>query len=529
MEDLQGVTGSVCVGRTNLFRRSRLVTQLLVLRCKTKLECYLWFIFRGLVPKLDGYIVNDLLFSTDAHQRAADLTAAFIDRYHRSLADRPVFPDIDRDALRDILEEPFPEDGRSIEALFEELETTIVPNSTHAAHPRFLPYVQPSPNAISPYAEMVASVINQNCNLWTLSPAANAIEQKVVRWFADLFSFEDTAGGLITSGGSMANLIALTAARDHHLGDNARTQGLQGRSSALVLYTSEEIHSSIDKAVSALGLGCDNLRHIPCDDAFRMRTDLLEDAVERDRAAGLTPFCVVGSSGTVTTGSIDPIAELSDFCKTQKLWLHIDGAYGALAVMSDRFREPLSVIGLADSVSLDPHKYLFASFEAGCVIVNDVATLRHSFNFSPSYLTMEADPDLINFSDCGPQLSRGFKALKVWWSLRLFGRKAYASVIDRMTDFATYMGKIAETRPEFELLAPVVFNCVCFRLVGLSDYENKTVLKRLVDSGTAFLGPASLKGRFGFRACFMNLRTTKNDVELIMDELAALARTGAIS
>ncbi|MGI9202493.1 MAG: pyridoxal phosphate-dependent decarboxylase family protein, partial [Woeseiaceae bacterium] len=330
----------------------------------------------------------------------------------------------------------------------------------------------------------------------------------------------------ITSGGSMANLIALTAARDHCLGDNARTQGLQGRSSVLVLYTSVEAHSSIDKAVSALGLGCDNLRHIPCDDAFRIRLDRLEQAIKQDRDAGLTPFCVVGSSGTVTTGSIDPIEDLSKLCKAQNMWLHIDGAYGALAVMSKRYREPLSVIGLADSVSLDPHKYLFASFEAGCVIVKDAATLQHSFNFSPSYLTMESDPDLINFSDYGPQLSRSFKALKVWWSLRHFGRKAYASVIERMTDLASYMGEVAESRPEFELLTPVVFNCVCFRLIDLSDDENKAVLKRLVDNGTAFLGPALLNGRFGFRACFMNLRTSENDVEIIMDELAALARNG---
>jgi len=468
---------------------------------------------------------DDLLFSANESKRAAELTAAFIDRYHASLTDRPVFPDIDRDAIRRILEEPLPEAGSSIEALFEELDSTVVPNSTHAAHPRFLPYVQPSPNGISPYAETVAAVINQNCNLWTLSPSANAIEQRVVRWFADLFGFGDTAGGIITSGGSMANLIALTAARDNQLGEKARTQGLQGRSSALVLYTSDQVHSSIDKAVSALGLGCDNLRHISCDGAFRIRLDLLERAVKRDREAGLTPFCVVGSSGTVTTGSIDPIEELSNFCRTQNMWLHIDGAYGALAVMSERFREPLSVIGLADSVSLDPHKYLFASFEAGCIIVRDTATLLHSFNFSPSYLTMEADPDLINYADYGPQLSRGFKALKVWWSLRLFGRKAYASIIDKMTDLANYMGNTAEMRPEFELLTPVVFNCVCFRLAGLNDVENKVVLKRLVDGGTAFLGPASLKGRFGFRACFMNLRTSKSDIDLIMDELVMLSRS----
>ncbi len=467
----------------------------------------------------------NLLFSSEEHQQAANLTKTFIERYHASLADRPVFPNVDRDSIRTILEEPFPENGCSLEDLYEELETAIVPNSTHTAHSRFLPYVQPSPNAVSPYAEMVASVLNQNCNLWTLSPAANAVEQKVVRWFAGLFGFGDEAGGLITSGGSMANLIALTSARDHRLGESARTEGLQGRKSPLVLYTSEEVHSSIDKAVSVLGLGVNHLRRIPCDEHFRIRLDLLANAVIEDRETGLTPFCVVGSAGTVTTGAVDPIAELSAYCRSQNLWLHIDGAYGALTVLSDRFRESMSEIGHADSVSLDPHKFLFTSFEAGCVIVKDASILRQAFNFSPSYLAMEKDPDFIHFADYGPQLSRGFKALKVWWSLRRFGRKTYAEVIERMADLAAYMGKIADKRPEFELLAPVVFNCVCFRLPHLDDRGNEKVLKRLVENGTAFLGPASVKGRFGLRACFMNLRTGDEDVELIMDEIARLGRS----
>jgi aromatic-L-amino-acid decarboxylase len=372
---------------------------------------------------------------------------------------------------------------------------------------------------------MVASVLNQNCNLWTLSPAANAVEQKVVRWFAELFGFGDGAGGLITSGGSMANLIALTSARDHCLGESARTEGLQGRKSPLVLYTSEEVHSSIDKAVSVLGLGVNYLRHIPCDENFRIRLGALADAVKDDREKGLTPFCVVGSAGTVTTGAIDPIRELSTFCRSQDIWLHIDGAYGALTVLSDRFREPMSAVGLADSVSLDPHKFLFTSFEAGCVIVKDASNLRQAFNFLPSYLAMEKDPDFVHFADYGPQLSRGFKALKVWWSLRRFGRKTYAEVIERMADLAAYMGQIADKRPEFELLAPVVFNCVCFRLAHLDDRGNEKVLKGLVKNGTAFLGPASVKGRHGLRACFMNLRTCEEDVELIMDEIARLGRS----
>ncbi|MBX9729867.1 MAG: hypothetical protein K2X59_00935 [Sphingomonas sp.] len=422
-----------------------------------------------------------------------------------------------------------PRAGSTLGALFEELEAVIVPNATQSAHPRFLPYVQPTPNAISPYADAVASLLGQNCNLWHLSPSANAVEQAVIRWFADLFGFPGKAGGLITSGGSAANLIALTAARDNALGEKARTHGLQGQSAPLILYTSDEVHSSTDKAVSILGLGTDNLRRLATDDAFRMRTDLLAEAVAKDRREGRQPFCVVASAGTVTTGAIDPIAELSAFCKREGLWLHIDGAYGALTVLSDRYQAAMSAIGMVDSVSLDPHKFLFCPAEAGCVIVRDRAHLRHSFSATPSYLTMSEDPDFIDYANYGPQLTRSFKALKVWWSLKLFGTDAYARIIDRMSDLATYMGTAIEQSGTLELLSPVVFNCVCFKAKSLDVAGNRAVLKRLVDSGDAFLGPASVKGEIGLRACFMNLRTSEADIDLIIDRTGKIAAEVALS
>jgi aromatic-L-amino-acid decarboxylase len=471
---------------------------------------------------------GDLLFTSDQHDEAARLLDDFRARYHDSLERRHVFPEVDRPALRALMETPLPATGVPLRALFEELEQVIVTNSTHTAHPRFLPYVQPSPNALSPYADHVAAILNQNCNLWHLSPAANAVEQAVLRWFADLFGLPRTAGGIITSGGSMANLIALTAARDHRLGPDARHGGLQARSSPLVLYTSDEAHSSIDKAVSVLGLGTDHRRHIPTDDEFRIRLDLLAQAVAADRAAGLTPFCVVGSAGTVTTGAIDPIEDLSRFCVAEGLWLHIDGAYGALSALSERFRPSLSGIGLADSVSLDPHKFLFCAFEAGCVLVRDRAHLRHAFSASPSYLTMSEDADLIDFANQGPQLSRAFKALKVWWSLKHFGAATYARVIEHMAELAAYMASQVEARRGFGLLAPVVFNCVCFRLTELDDDGNRRALKTLVDSGSAFLGPAAVKGGSGLRACFMNLRTTEADVDFILDRLSEIAAATSV-
>mgnify|MGYP002654690893 CR=1 FL=1 len=467
--------------------------------------------------------MNPLLFSPDQHAQAAALLADFSARYLAGVGDRPVFPKIDRPALAALKGESMPRVGQSLKALFEEFEQVVVPNSTHTAHPRFLPYVQPSPNALSPYADHLAGVVNQNCNLWHLSPAANVVEQTVLRWFAGLFGLPPSAGGIITSGGSMANMVALTAARDNALGAQARSEGLQSGGAPLVLYTSEEVHSSIDKAVSMLGLGTRNLRHVATDAEFRMRLDLLEQAVAADRAAGRRPFCVVASAGTVTTGAIDPIAQLSEFCRANGLWLHIDGAYGALTALSPRFREPMSAIGLADSVSLDPHKFLFCAFEAGCVLVRDRQHLRHAFHAQPSYLTMTEDPDFIDFANQGPQLSRAFKALKVWWSLKHFGADAYGRVIDRMHDLALHMGRRINAHPDFELLAPVVFNCVCFRLQSLDDAGNRRVLKQLVDSGDAFLGPASVKGRTGLRTCFMNLRTTEADVDFIVERLATLA------
>jgi aromatic-L-amino-acid/L-tryptophan decarboxylase len=469
--------------------------------------------------------MNPLLFSPEQHAQAFALLSDFSARYLGGVATRPVFPGIDRSSLAVLQHQTLPREGQSLQSLFEEFENVIVSNSTHTAHPRFLPYVQPSPNAVSPYADHLAAIINQNCNLWHLSPAANIVEQVVLRWFADLFGLPQSTGGIITSGGSMANMVALTAARDHALGANARSEGLQGEGAPLVLYASEEVHSSIDKAVSMLGLGTRFLRRVDTDADFRIRMDLLEQAVAADRAAGLRPFCVVASAGTVTTGAIDPIAEISAFCRAHGLWLHIDGAYGALSALSLRFREPMSAIGLADSLSLDPHKFLFCAFEAGCALVRDRGLLRHAFHAQPSYLTMTEDPDFVDFANQGPQLSRAFKALKVWWSLKHFGSDAYASVIDRMHDLALYMGRQIDAHDGLELLAPVVFNCVCFRLTDLDDAGNSRVLKQLIDSGDAFLGPASVKGRTGLRACFMNLRTTEADVDFIVARLKASAES----
>jgi aromatic-L-amino-acid decarboxylase len=473
--------------------------------------------------------MDELLFDPETHREACRLLGELLADYETDLSNQRVFPQVDRDAMQAILTEPFPEEGKTLEELFQEFREVVVPNSTQVAHPRFLPYVLPSPNSISALADALASTLNQNCNLWTLSPAANAIEQRVISWFRELFAFPQNSGGIITSGGSMANLTALTVARDTYLGSAARTEGVQGRTSKLRLYVSEQVHNSVDKAAVILGLGLDHVRHIPCDEQFRIRMDLLKEAVLLDRRDGFSPFCVVGSAGTITTGAIDPLDALADFCAEERLWLHVDGSYGALAILSERMRPQLLPAGRAHSLSLDPHKFLFAPLEAGCVLVRNDEDMRSTFSFVPSYLSMVSDSDFVNYAEYGPQLSRSFKALKVWWSLRAYGRKTYAKAIDSVCDLASYMGQRIETEPELELMAPVTLNAVCVRCRNLTGLQNVFVLQRLLTEGVAFLGRAQVNGKFCLRACFMNLRTGRDDVDCIVDEVIRFAHELSIA
>jgi glutamate/tyrosine decarboxylase-like PLP-dependent enzyme len=255
-----------------------------------------------------------------------------------------------------------------------------------------------------------------------------------------------------------------------------------------------------------------------------MRLDRLEDALARDRSEGLDPFCVVATAGTVTTGAIDPLASIADLCEREGLWLHVDGAYGAFAVLSEGLAPSLREAGRADSLALDPHKLLFNSLEAGCVLFRDGETARHSFDFASSYLAKPEDPDLIDFKEYGPELSRSFKALKIWWALRAFGRRAYAETIEELLDLAQHMAARIEAEPALELVAPVTLTAVCFRARGLDEEGQALLLKRIVESGLALLGPARVKGRFCLRACMTNLRTSKADIDRVVEALASAAR-----
>jgi aromatic-L-amino-acid decarboxylase len=451
--------------------------------------------------------------------RAGSLLTQMLQRYEAQLESLPVLPSLDREALAALRDQPFPAEGIGVERLFGEIARVVIPNSTAIAHPRFLAYVQGPPNGIAPFAEAIASMLNQNCNFWQLSPAASVIERKVVDWLAALFGFGSEAGGLITSGGSMATLMALSAALHAKSPRDFRRRGLQGQGRALTVYVSEEAHRCVEKAAAVLGLGLDHVRRIPVDAAFRLRMDALQSAVEADRAAGHHPVCVVGTAGTVNTGAIDPIDALADFCAVQDLWLHVDGAFGALFVQSGRVMPIMAACARADSLALDPHKLLFAPLEAGCLVVRDPDTLKKAFSFSASYLGAQDDPLFTNYMEHGLQLSRGFKAFKLWCALQALGTRAFAQAADRMLQLAQYMAGRIDADPRFERLAPVTLSAVCFRLCSADEAGNAAALQALADSGQALLGPVRLQGRFGLRACFTNFRTRESDVDQVLEVL----------
>jgi aromatic-L-amino-acid decarboxylase len=432
-----------------------------------------------------------------------------------------VFPALDHDQLSELLSLPFRDEGVGVEALFREIEEKVVPNCTTVAHQRFLAYVLGPPNGIAPHAEAIAAALNQNCNFWQLSPAASVIERKVISWFGSLFGFPESAGGILTSGGSMANMMGIRVAMEEKAPADLRRTGLCAVSSPLVVYTSSEAHRSVEKGAAILGLGTDNVRKIPVNSDFQFRADLLQAAIEDDRKARKTPLCVVATSGTINTGAIDPIDEIADVCARYDLWLHVDGAYGALFVLTDRFRESLSSCKRADSISLDPHKLLFAPLEAGCLIVRNGASLRNAFHFASSYLPSEQDPLMQNFLEYGPQLSRNFKAFKIWCSLLTFGVAAFRSAANKMLELSQYMAARIAAEPELELMAPVHLSAICFRFKN--GIPTREVLAKLVDEGTALLGPVHINGHDGIRACITNFRTTMSDIDLVIDRLLELA------
>jgi aromatic-L-amino-acid decarboxylase len=402
------------------------------------------------------------------------------------------------------------------EAVLRDLEAI----SEHVRAPtgRRLPYVVGSGDPIRALGDFYASVLNQNVTAWRSAPAAVTIERTVLEWLAAAIGCDGFVG-TFTSGGSLGNLMALAMARE------SRAPANEDGAQPGVVYASEEVHMSIPKAVAMLGLGRANLRLIPVDENMRIQTAALETTITRDREAGRRGIALVGSAGTIMSGAIDPLAELADVARRNELWFHVDGAYGAAAAVA----RPEKFVGMsqADSISLDAHKWLYQPLDCSVLFYRDTDAARRTFAYSPEYGKTASDDPIEGFAflDQTIELSRRFRALKLWLSLRYHGLAAFRAAIAENIEQANLLAKLIEAEPSMELLAPIELSAVCFRWTNgdtsmLND-RNEEILREVNQTGRVWLSNASIRGAVGLRACITNHRTTKQDVRTIVEEVLA--------
>src|SRR6266511_4946333 len=427
-----------------------------------------------------------------------------------------------------------PEPVRDLDWGADQARQVVFDWSMYPGHPRFMAYISGAGTVPGGPADLLVAGLNMNAGGWRLAPSATEIELALIRWFAEQVGLPASAGGLMVSGGAMANFVALKAARDVKAPWDVRNQGVSA-GPPLRLYASDEVHVVTDRAADMLGLGIDAVRKVPVDGAYRGRTDLLRKEIEEDRGAGFHPIAVVATAGTVATGAIDPLDQIANLCEGLGLWFHVDAAYGDPAVLAEDLRLQFVGIERADSIAFDPHKWLYTPHSGGCVLVRDSSVLVMSFAAPASYVyeDKELSGHGIDLGMLGPQVSRGFQAFKVWVSLLAHGRKAYARRIAHDAELARYMGARVEARPEFELATPVSLSICCFRYVppGLGESSdrdeylnqlNQRLMTEIQLDGRAFLSNAVLDGRFVLRACIVNFRTEADDVDALLDVAAEL-------
>lgn len=465
--------------------------------------------------------------------RAVDLMVEHLS----GLSKAPVFQPMTPDERRDLLDQPLPVGPTAPDAILDAIRDQILSHPMGNGHPRFFGWINSPPAPFAPLADLLAAALNPSCAGG--DHAAIYLERAVVRWLMDLLGFPtEQSMGLLVSGGSMATLTCLATARTWAAkrdGWDVRQDGVGRAPSRLTLYLTEEGHSSIRKAVELLGLGAGCLRPVPIDGEFRMDVDALRAAIRADRAAGLRPFCVVASAGTVGTGAIDPLDALATLCVDEGLWLHVDGAYGAVGVLDPALDDRYAGLGHAHSLTLDPHKWLSVPVECGAALVRDGTLLRETFSLVPAYLRTEEGRGfggLPWYSEYGYQQTRGFRALKLWSTLLLAGRDGIARHVIQCNRLARHLGDLIQASDDLELLAPVELSVVCFRYAPAAlrddparlDALNKTIMEEVQAGGEAFLTQTSVHGRFSLRACVVHYATTEADLLALLD---AVRKAGA--
>lgn len=483
--------------------------------------------------------------SADEIRRWGNAAIETMARYLDSIRDRRVYPRTTARQIREKLDRAVPEEGVDFDRLLETFNDVIVATSRHNGHPRMFGYVQGPGTALAAIADLLASTLNANLTAWRSAPAAVEIERLAIDWIKQILGFKADAGGLFVSGGSMANLAALAAARRARAPADLTSKGAQSLPQAMRVYVSEETHHSVAKAAALLGLGRDNVRTVGVDERFKIRIDDLVAKISEDLEAGHLPFCVVGNAGTVNTGACDPLREIIEIARRFNLWVHVDASYGGFAALAHSAKDLFDGLPEADSVALDPHKWLYLPVDCGCVLYRDAEAARATFAHDAEYTRVsEQEPDeAFAFWDYGPELSRRFRALKVWMMLKGVGLRKLGAAIEKDLACARHLEGLVRTSEDFEMLAPVELSIFCFRHVPARlkralaradeaervrieeqlDAWNERLLTELQRDGSSYLSNARLRGRFSLRGCVMNFRTTLRDMEILLEDLRRVA------
>jgi len=444
-----------------------------------------------------------------------------------SLRGRAVTPAESPDKVRAALgaARALPEKGKEADELLKNTADLLFEHSLFNGHPGFYGYITSSAAPIGMLAELLAAAINANVGAWKLAPMATEIEAQTIRWLAQFIDYPSDCGGLLLSGGNMANLTCFLAARAAKADWDVRKRGVSG-GPPLLVYASTETHTWIQKAADLTGLGTETIRWIGVDERQRMDLAALEVQYRKDLEEGCRPFLVVGSAGTVSTGAVDPLPDLADFCQERNLWFHVDGAYGAFAMGARAAPADLMGLSQADSVAVDPHKWLYAPLEAGCALVRNSAALRNAFSYHPPYYSFGVEA--MNYFDIGPQNSRGFRALKVWLAIQHAGGAAYREMIGDDIALARHLYDLAAEHPELEAITHNL-SITTLRYVPIElrfsissapteaylDRLNQRLLTLLENSGQAFCSNALVGGKYALRFCIVNFRTSTDDIKAV--------------
>ncbi len=457
-------------------------------------------------------------------------------RYFTDASEPPVYPTVSAAELAAMVNEPLPQEGQDLGAVVGQF-ARLATLGRNNGHPRMFGYVQSSASFAGVAADFLASALNQNVTSWRSAPSATAVEHQTIDWIKELVGFDPAGSGLLLSGGSLANLAAMAVALRASTDVDLNEHGVGALVGKARVYTSALVHMSIPKAAALLGIGRESVVPIPVKDDFRMDVAALARQIASDRAAGRHPVCVVANAGDVNTGAIDPIDAIADVCAAEELWLHVDGSYGGFAAAVPSVGLAMAGLGRADSLSLDPHKWLFAPLDAGCLLVRDAAHLRRAFAHGAAYIDVVADRDMSEFAfwDHGPELSRRFRALKIWFILKCHGARALRAAIDDNIRVARQLANAIDASDDFERLAPVPLSIVCFRYrpahlrgPGTTDEEalnafNRALMVEVQRDGEAYPSNAMIGSRFALRACIVNFRTSPADVEKLLSVIRRVA------